>query len=202
MKINIETYNKEWTGQFEKIKTDLCSILVKLNPKIEHIGSTSVPNLAAKPIIDIQVGIENSYDLDKTIKPMINNHYIYYEIYNSVMPNRRLFVGLKDKKLIRNFQNIYSKGDLIPHKIINQHRLAHIHIWEYGTKDWNRHIAFRDYLREHPEIASEYESLKKQLSLKDWEDGNEYNDAKDSFIKTEEAKAILWYGKNNQALFS
>ena len=43
---------------------------------------------------------------------------------------------------------------------------------------------------------------KKQLSLKDWKDGNEYNDAKDSFIKTEEAKAILWYRKNNQALFS
>ena len=104
MKINIEAYNKKWTGQFEKIKTDLCSILVKLNPKIEHIGSTSVPNLAAKAIIDIQVGIENSYDLDKTIKPMINNHYIYYEIYNSVMPNRRLFVGLKDKSILEIFK--------------------------------------------------------------------------------------------------
>ena len=202
MKINIEKYNKEWTGQFEKIKTDLCLILVKLNPKIEHIGSTSVPNLGAKPIIDIQVGIENSYDLDKTIEPMINNHYIYYEIYNSVMPNRRLFVGLKDKKYIRNFQNIYSKGDFIPHEKINQLRLTHIHIWEHGTDDWNRHIAFRDYLREHPEITSQYESLKKQLSLKDWKDGNEYNDAKDNFIKTEEAKAILWYKKNNQALLS
>jgi len=202
LKINIEKYNKEWIVQFEQIKAELCSILIKLCPKIEHIGSTSVPNLAAKPIIDIQVGIENSYDLDKTIEPMINTHYIYYEIYNSVMPNRRLFVGLKDKKYIRNFQNIYSKGDLIPHEKINQLRLTHIHIWEHGTDDWNRHIAFRDYLREHPEIASQYESLKKQLSLKDWKDGNEYNDAKDSFIKTEEAKAILWYRKNNQALFS
>ena len=178
MKINIEKYNTEWTSQFEQIKADLCSILVKLNPKIEHIGSTSVPNLAAKPVIDILVGIESSSDLDKTIEPLISNHYIYYEIYNSVMPNRRLFVGLKDKKDIRKFRNIYSKDDLIPHKKISQLRLTHIHIWEDGT-----------------------ESLKKQLSLKDWKDGNEYNDAKDSFIKTEEAKAILWYGKNNQALF-
>ena len=202
MKINIEKYNTEWTGQFEKIKAELCSVLVKLNPKTEHIGSTSVPNLAAKPIIDIQVGIENSYDLDKTIEPMINNHYIYYEIYNSVMPNRRLFVGLKDKKYIRNFQNIYSKGDFIPHEKINQLRLTHIHIWEHGTDDWNRHIAFRDYLREHPEIANQYESLKKQLSLKDWEDGNEYNDAKDSFIKTEESKAILWYRKHHSSTIS
>ena len=196
MKIEIEEYNREWTGQFEKIKADLYSILINLNPKIEHIGSTSVPDLAAKPIIDIQVGIKNSNDLDKTIEPMINNHYIYYEIYNSVMPDRRLFVGLKDEKDIRNFQNIYSKGDLIPHEKINQLRLTHVHIWEHGTKDWNRHIAFRNYLREHAEVKGQYESLKKQLSLKDWKDGNEYNDAKDSFIKTTEAKAILWYGEN------
>lgn len=193
MKINIEIYKKEWVWQFEKTKTDLSSILVKLNPKIEHIGSTSVPNLAAKPIIDIQVGVKNSYDLDKTIEPMINNHYIYYEIYNSVMPDRRLFVGLKDEKDIRNFQNIYSKGDLIPHEKINQIRLAHIHIWEYKTDDWFRHIAFREYLKDHPNIKSQYELLKKQLSLMDWNDGNEYNEAKDSFIKKEEAKAILWY---------
>lgn len=197
MKINIEIYKKEWVWQFEKIKTDLCSILVKLNPKIEHIGSTSVPNLAAKPIIDIQVGVKNSYDLDKTIEPMINNNYIYFETYNSVMPNRRLFVGLKDKRYNKNFQNIYSRGDLIPHEKINKLKLTHIHIWEYETDDWNRHIIFRDYLREHPEIVSQYESLKKQLSLKDWKDGNEYNDAKDSFIKKEQAKAILLYGKNN-----
>ena len=193
MKINIEKYNSEWTTQFEKIKCELNSILVKLNPIIEHIGSTSVPNLAAKPIIDIQVGIENSYDLDKTIEPMINNHYIYYEIYNSSMPNRRLFVRLKDKKYINNFQKIYSKGDLIPHEKINQIRLAHIHIWEYKTDDWFRHIAFREYLKDHPNIKSQYELLKKQLSLMDWNDGNEYNEAKDSFIKKEEAKAILWY---------
>ena len=196
MKIEIEEYNREWTGQFEKIKADLYSILINLNPKIEHIGSTSVPDLAAKPIIDIQVGIKNSNDLDKTIEPMINNHYIYYKIYNSVMPDRRLFVGLKDEKDIRNFQNIYSKGDLIPHEKINQLRLTHVHIWEHGTKDWNRHIAFRNYLREHAEVKGQYESLKKQLSLKDWKDGNEYNDAKDSFIKTTEAKAILWDGEN------
>ena len=197
MKIKIEEYNRDWTGQFEKIKADLYSILINLNPKIEHIGSTSVPDLAAKPIIDIQVGIKNLNDLDKTIEPMINNHYIYYEIYNSVMPDRRLFVGLKDEKDIRNFQKIYSKGDLIPHEKINQLRLTHVHIWEHGTKDWNRHIAFRNYLREHAEVKGQYESLKKQLSLKDWKDGNEYNDAKDSFIKKEEAKAVLWYGKNN-----
>ena len=52
---------------------------------------------------------------------------------------------------------------------------------------------FREYLKDHPNIKSQYELLKKQLSLMDWNDGNEYTEAKDSFIKKEEAKAILWY---------
>ena len=66
---------------------------------------------------------------------------------------------------------------------------------ELETDDWLRHIAFREYLKGHPKIKSQYELLKEELSLMDWRDGNEYNEAKDSFIKKEEAKAILWYEK-------
>ena len=73
-------------------------ILESLNPIIEHIGSTSIQFLSAKPIIDIAVGIKNTSELDLTIDPMIKNQFIYYEVYNKVIPERRLFVGLKDKK--------------------------------------------------------------------------------------------------------
>jgi len=193
MKIKIEEHNPGWSSQFEQIKDDLKTILGKLNPKIEHIGSTSVPNLAAKPVIDIAIGIESTDDLDKTIEPMISNHYIYYEIYNSVMPLRRLFVGLKDKKDHVKFKTTYSENDAIPHDEICDHRLAHVHIWEFGTTEWVRHIAFRDYLCEYPKVKSQYEDIKKQLSLRNWKDGNEYNDCKNDFIKSKESKAILWY---------
>jgi GrpB-like predicted nucleotidyltransferase (UPF0157 family) len=195
MKINIEKYNPEWPNQFRQIKSKLDVILEQLNPRIEHIGSTSVPKLGAKPVIDIAVGIENVDDLDKTTKPMISNQYIYFETFNSLMPHRRLFVGLKDKHGFDNFKSIYSENDVIPHEELNLLRLTHVHIWEFGSSEWIRHIAFRDYLREHPKIRNKYEAIKKQLSSKNWLNGMEYNEGKDSFIKTEESKALTWYMK-------
>jgi len=193
MKINIVEYDPEWPNQFECIKERLNTILQKLNPRIEHFGSTSVPNLAAKPVIDILVGIEKTEDLDKTIKSMISNHYIYFEIFNSMMPLRRLFVGLKDKNDCAKFKTTYSQNELIPHEELNHCRLSHVHIWEFGSPDWIRHIAFRDYLRENARVRNQYEAIKKQLSLNNWKHGMEYNEGKDSFIKAEESKAIMWY---------
>jgi len=193
MKIDIKEYDPNWPVQFQQIADELSSILKDLNPKIEHVGSTSVPGLAAKPIIDILVGLENSSHLDETIEPMIKSSYIYYPIYNSSMPSRRFYVGLKSKNEISRFKSIYTEGDKIPHDELHKHKLTHIHVWELGTSEWGRHIAFRDYLRNHPTIVSQYRNLKTELSLKSWKDGNEYNDAKDDFIKKEEAKAIIWY---------
>jgi len=193
MKIEIEEYDPDWPIQFQQIAKNLKVILEDSNPRIEHVGSTSVLGLAAKPIIDILVGIEKISLLDSTIEPMINHNYIYYEIYNSVMLFRRFYVGLKEETSINKFQPIYSKGENIPHDEIHEHKLTHIHICEFGSFEYQRHIAFRDYLREHPTITTHYEHLKKELSLRNWRDGNDYNDGKDVFIKCEEAKAILWY---------
>ena len=195
MKIYIEEYTPKWVDTFKMIKKELRTIHRGLNPIVEHIGSTSVPNLAAKPVIDIAVGIDSFQNLDITIEPMLQNYYIYYEIYNSSMPLRRLFVGLKEKKHQQKFKNIYKKGDSIPHKRINTHKLCHIHIWEFDTTEWHRHIAFRDYLIENPKIKTQYEILKKKLSKKKWVDGNEYNNAKNNFIKAEQIKAISWYNE-------
>ena len=198
MKINIEKYNPNWIIQYTHIRNQLLWILNSFNPIIEHIGSTSIPSLSAKPIIDIAVGIINISELNKTIIPMINNQYLYYEIYNKQMPKRRFFVGLKDKKDHTKFQSIYSNNDNIPHNNLQKYKLSHIHIWQYNSDDWIRHIAFRDYLIEHPNDMSQYEELKRILSEKEWVDGNEYNDAKNDFIKNLELKAILWYQDINQ----
>jgi len=61
-----------------------------------------------------------------------------------------------------------------------------------------RHIAFREYLRAHPEIRVKYEAIKKQLSLKEWSDSLGYNQGKDSFLKTETSKALTWYMKKTK----
>jgi len=198
MKIELEEYNSEWSEKFGAVKQELQHILFNLNPEIEHIGSTSVPNLAAKPVIDIAVGVTDLEDLDKTVEPMLENKYIYYQVYNSAMPFRRFFVGLKSKKDVEEFNNIYKEKDTIPHEQIHSYKLCHIHIWKFNSPEWIRHIAFRDYLIEHPNIKNQYETLKKELSLKNWIDGNEYNDGKNDFIKTEETKAVLWYNKKQR----
>ena len=193
LKIEVEEYNPNWVNQYHDLKNKLSMILESLNPIIEHIGSTSIPFLSAKPIIDIAVGIKNISELDLTIDPMIKNQFIYYEVYNKDMPERRLFVGLKDEKDFAKFQSIYSYDDEIPHKRLQKYKLSHIHIWEFESDEWKRHIAFRDYLKEHVEISMTYSHLKNKLSKKDWIDGNEYNDAKNDIIKQVESQAILWY---------
>ena len=118
MKIIKEKYNPEWKKQFKIIINELSSALKFLNPRIEHIGRTSVPALSAKPIIDIAIGVNKSSELDLTIDPMIKNKFIYYEIYNKVMPKRRLFVGLKNKNDFHKFKKRYSNNEEILHKEI------------------------------------------------------------------------------------
>lgn len=194
MKIKFEQYNPAWKQAFEQIKNELISTIGFINPQIEHIGSTSVEGLSAKPIIDILIGLDNENDLDKIVHPLMNNGYVYYEKYNKVMPYRRFFVKHKTDPhnlsipiLIRENDNILDETDE------HNYRLAHIHALPYNSKHWIRHIAFRDYLRAHTDLQEKYQYLKEELSTKEWRDGNEYNEGKDDFIKKEEQKAVDWY---------
>lgn len=199
MKIEVKKYNPNWLNQYKDLKNKLSIILENLNPIIEHIGSTSIPSLCAKPIIDIAVGIKDFTELNLTIQPMIENQFIYYKVYNNIMPKRRLFIGLKNDKDSIQFKKIYSYNNEIPQKQIHTYKLTHIHIWEFQSYEWKRHIAFRDYLKEHIEISKKYSSLKYKLSKKEWIDVNEYNDAKSNFIKEIETKALLWYEKQTHS---
>lgn len=193
MKIKFEKYNPSWANEFGKLKNELQDLIGSTNPQIEHIGSTSVEGLSAKPIIDILIGVNNESDLDKTITPLINRHYIYYEKYNVLMPYRRFFVKHKIPNYNSTPQIITEKDIIIASTEEHSNRLAHIHILPHNSEHWIRHIAFRDYLRTHPNVKNEYQQLKEQLSQMTWLDGNEYNSAKDQFLKTEEKKAINWY---------
>jgi GrpB-like predicted nucleotidyltransferase (UPF0157 family) len=196
MKIQLEKYNPDWTNVYKNIESDLRHHLEFFNPVIEHIGSTSIFDLTAKPIIDILVGIPNRNLLDSVVMPLTSNGYIYFEKYNSIMPYRRFFIRLKTKPEKIFIPTVYSENDDVPNEL-NECKLTHIHILEHNSHHWTRHIAFREYLRKHSEIRNEYEKLKIQLSAFDWQDGNEYNSAKDDFIKETEKKALDWYEMNN-----
>jgi len=196
MKIVIADYNPLWPFKFLKERHIIESALKKMNPAVEHIGSTSVYGLAAKPVIDILVGVGDEMQLEQTITPMINAGYVYFEKYNSIMPYRRFFVRLSP-----------IKGSIIP-EVINERQnftngidftsITHIHIVVKDTYHYNRHLAFRDYLKAHPDVRDEYDLLKRSLSQRGFKDSLHYNDAKDGFIKQTEKDALQWIERRNE----
>lgn len=194
MKVTFEKYNPSWKTQFESIKNELEESIGFLNPEIEHIGSTSVEGLSAKPIIDIMIGVKDESELNQIPLLLRGKNYVYYEKYNEDMPYRRFFIKLIDTPQDLGFPEIIHSGDEIPEELHNHHlRIAHIHTIPVSSEHWIRHIAFRDYLRTHPEVKEEYQKLKEELSTMEWFDGNDYNEGKDPFIKREEKNAVQWY---------
>ncbi|MDR2274754.1 MAG: GrpB family protein [Sphingobacterium sp.] len=194
MRLPFQPYDPQWKSQFEGIKLVLQSLLKPLRPQIDHIGSTAVEGLSAKPIIDIQLGLENETDLDLLPGFLKLPNIVYYEKYNQDWPERRFFILLKEPLHKIEAPDVVKIGTEIP-AILHNHdlRIAHIHAFVKGSPDWIRHIAFREYLIAHPAIRVTYQELKEKLIKLDWVDGNDYNKGKDEFVKHQEQLALTWY---------
>ena len=166
MKILIAEYSPVWREQFEQEKCLLEIAIGKNTGIVEHIGSTSVEGLAAKPIIDILIGLHD-FSIAGSLIPKIKNlGYQYVPEFEDEMPDRRYF-----------------------RKMAGGTRTHHIHMVEIGGEFWERHLLFRDFLRANRDVADEYAALKKELAETDWSDINEYADAKTAFIKDVENRA-------------
>jgi GrpB-like predicted nucleotidyltransferase (UPF0157 family) len=191
MKIIIQQYDSSWVEKFNSHKSILESALALFDPSIEHIGSTSVAGLGAKPTIDMLVGLQKEDDLNKIILPVTNAGYVYIKKFEPFMPYRRFFQKLISK-------NNVAVPSIIDIDYLTNHQEdfkveANIHIILKNTDNWIRHLAFRDYLRNHEDIKQEYFHLKKELSKQEWADPNEYNGAKNDWIKKIEKIAVEWY---------
>ena len=171
MRLPFLSYDPKWKKQFESIKRELEAILKPLNPDIDHIGSTSVEGLSAKPIIDIQLGVANETDLDWLPSLLKLPNIVYYEKYNQDWPERRFFILLKESIDKIAVPDVVKAGEEIP-AILHDHdlRIAHVHAFVKGTPDWIRHIAFRDYLTAHPTVKASYQELKQNLIQLEWVD--------------------------------
>ena len=158
--IEIEDANMQWEAYGLRETRELSDILSKFDIKgAEHIGSTAVPGLPAKPIIDVMIRIE-SFDMMNAIVDTLTAygwHYVPPELDGK--PWRRFFVKVKDDK-----------------------RVAHLHLMKGTAKRWEERIEFRDKLRESPLLAKEYGLLKKQLATEFREDREKYTEAKAEFI--------------------
>jgi GrpB-like predicted nucleotidyltransferase (UPF0157 family) len=191
LKFEVLPYQRAWPAVFECQKVKIQQALKPMVVQVEHIGSTAVPGLAAKPIIDILLGARDAKQLDAFIEPMTAAGFTYFKKYEPAMPYRRYFVQLhsstgKEAPAIVNVDEEFNASG-------EYKSVVHIHAMEIGTYHWERHIAFRDYLRAHADAQKKYGDWKLHLSTLDFKDGLEYNAAKNSVVKSLETAALLWY---------
>ncbi|MBU9724228.1 MULTISPECIES: GrpB family protein [Bacillaceae] len=169
-KVEVVDYNPEWEALFQSEATRLIEIFGEQLVAIHHIGSTSVPGLAAKPIIDIMPVVKNIDHVDERNEKMVA---IGYEP--------------KGENGIAGRRYFQKGGD---------NRTHHVHIFYEGSEDIVRHLAFRDYVRTSPEIKQEYGDLKKHLAAKYTNDIAAYIAGKNQLVKQIEAQALRWYGSD------
>ena len=155
-RVKVEDYNPEWKHEFERIKNELLPVLSGKINSIEHVGSTSVEGLAAKPIIDIDVVIDENFEEVK--KALESIGYIYEGD-----------LGISGREAFR----YKSKPHLMVH---------HLYVCNNGNEELYRHIIFRDYLRQHKEDKDRYGSIKKEMALKYPEDIDSYIEGKQDVI--------------------
>lgn len=160
--IELVPYNPKWPElagiEINKIRSTFPSEFIS---DIQHVGSTAIPGLSAKPIIDIQIAV-NSLEIAKLIAvPLLQK--MGYEFWDENPDETRLF---------------FVKG-MPPY---GERRTHHVHIVLPDSHHWKNKLIFRDYLRAHPEAAQQYETIKKTLAQNHQYDREKYTDAKMDFI--------------------
>ncbi len=168
MLVQVVPYSHLWEAKFKEEELKIRSILNVILVEIHHIGSTAVRGLCAKPIIDIMPVVTNIALVDQY---NCDFEAIGYECMGEFgIPGRRYF---------------RKGGDLRTHQI---------HVFEQSNqKDIIRHLAVRDFLRAHPDIASKYGELKMKLAMEFPEDIEGYCAGKNDFVKQLEKDALIWY---------
>jgi GrpB-like predicted nucleotidyltransferase (UPF0157 family) len=149
-------YDPTWPERYQEERARIAETLRHVGVAIEHVGSTAVPGLAAKPIIDIMVGVRELTDGERCIEPLEAVGYEY-----------RGEAGIPDRLFFR-------KGDPRSH---------HLHLVKQRSEFWERHVLFRDLLRERPDIAAQYAALKRELAVKYRTERLQYTEAKTPFIE-------------------
>ena len=181
MKVVIHQYDKLWRKRFESERVLIGRALSHLDHTVEHVGSTSVDGLAAKPIVDVLVGLGEAGDLDRAIAPMLSLDYYYIKFWEHVeegLPDRRFFVKLTTP--VEGMERIIDHPRM-PRP--SEDRTHHVHLVVRGSDFWYRHLLFRDILRTDPSIRADYEHLKRRLAESDWQSSNDYAKAKTEFIE-------------------
>ena len=174
--ITVMNYDSEWPLKYVKERDYITTILKDNCVSIYHIGSTSVPGLDAKPIIDIMVVVRSLEGVDTVAEKFLDIGYEYLGEF-----------GITGRRYLR-------KG--------GDERTHQIHIFQ--ADDWNnigRHLAFRDYMRTHEKERNEYAKIKKNLAQKFPYDIDGYCDGKENFVREMESRALAQYDGTWEQLY-
>lgn len=156
--VELARTDPRWSDAFEHLAVTLRAALGPAAVAVEHIGSTAVPGLLAKPILDIVIGLAATADVDGVVGSLAACGLEYRGDHGD--DGGRLFV-LNARPL---------------------HRVAHVHVVEFGDLRWTRYLAFRDRLRRDEEARTEYEEAKRQLARVFARDRRNYTAGKTPFI--------------------
>ncbi|WP_033543384.1 GrpB family protein [Planococcus sp. CAU13] len=165
-------YDEQWAVLFHEEANEIKRILGDELVDIHHFGSTSVPHLAAKPVIDILVVVKKIEAVDG-----------YNEELQAIG-----YIG-KGENGIAGRRYFQKGGD---------DRTHHLHIYQFGSPEIERHLVFRDYLRAHPAVAKEYGDLKRSLSKEFLYDIDSYINGKEAFASEIQAQALEWHRNRSE----
>jgi GrpB-like predicted nucleotidyltransferase (UPF0157 family)/RimJ/RimL family protein N-acetyltransferase len=153
--VEVVDYDPTWPARFESERRRLVDALGSSAAEVEHVGSTAVPGLPAKPVIDVLVGLRE-YPLQPAQIGLLEGlGYVY-----------RGELGIPGRQYFRNPPDT-----------------RHVHAVLHGSELWRRHVAFRDWLRAHPDDAASYATLKRRLAAEHRDDRARYTEGKASFIE-------------------
>jgi len=157
-----------WRAAYQHEAARIREALGEALVAVHHVGSTAIPDIDAKPVIDLCLEVRGVGELDARVSAMEALGYVALGEYG--IPRRRFF--LRDD----------ASGV----------RTHHVHAFAAGDPEVHRHVAFRDYMIAHPDVASAYGRLKRELARRHPDDLEAYIAGKDPFIKEWEAKALEW----------
>jgi len=171
MKVRLTEYDENWVRMYEDETRLFKNIFGEEILNFEHFGSTSVPGMKAKPIIDMMCIVRDIDAIDEFNEQM---HALGYDVAGEWgIPGRRLF----------------RKG--------GENRTHHIHVYQFDNPQIQRHLIFRDYLRTHRDEVERYKNKKEELARL-YNDTGYYSKAKKPFIEEMERRALQWYSEKNK----
>jgi len=168
MKVRLTSYDENWARMYEEEAQVLRSIFGDEIRGLEHFGSTAVPGMKAKPVVDMMCLVKDIQVIDGYNDRM---HALGYDVAGEW--------GIAGRRLFR-------KG--------GEQRTHHIHFYQNEHPQILRHLVFRDYLRAHPEEVERYTAMKEELAQR-YEDTSDYSKGKKPFVQEMEKRALQWHSE-------